>query len=190
MPLVTTVLVLAFFYLPIAVLVLNSFNNSRFGTTWQGFSLRWYVRLVERPELWQALQNSLKVALAACLGSMILGTTAAFALHRFRSRLQLVHRGLVNIPLVLPDILMGMSLLALFVAAGVPLGLGTVALAHLTFCISYVALVVLARLQDFDFGLVEAARDRWKSSTSSCQGRPHHSSSLRHCAGGSATRSS
>jgi len=159
LPLAATTLVLAFFYLPIAVLVLNSFNHSRFGTSWQGFSLRWYQRLLERPDLWSALKNSLQVALTASLGAMVLGTSAAFALHRFRSRLQVAHRALVNVPLVLPDILMGMSLLALFVAVGLPLGLGTVSLAHLTFCISYVALVVLARLQDFDVTLVEAARD-------------------------------
>lgn len=159
LPLATTVLVLAFFYLPIAVLVLNSFNRSAFGTSWQGFSLRWYERLMERPDLWQALQNSLKVAVAASLVSMVLGTTAAIALNRFRSRLQVFHQALVQVPLVLPDILMGMSLLTLFVSLGVPLGLGTVGLAHITFCVSYVALVVLARLQDFDFTLIEAARD-------------------------------
>lgn len=165
LPLATTALVLAFFYLPIAVLVVNSFNRSRFGTSWQGFSLHWYARLMERPDMWQALQNSLKVAAAACLASMLLGTLAAFALHRFRSPLQDAHRALLNVPLVLPEILMGMSLLSLFVALGMPLGLTTVALAHTTFCLSYVALVVLARLQDFDFTLIEAARDLGASRT-------------------------
>lgn len=165
LPPATTVIVLAFFYLPILVLVLNSFNHSAFGTSWQGFSLRWYERLLEREDLWQALRNSLKVAVSASLASMVLGTTAAFALHRFRSGLQTAHRALIQVPLVLPDILMGMSLLALFVAIGMPLGLVTVGLAHVTFCISYVALVVLARLQDFDFTLIEAARDLGASRT-------------------------
>nr|WP_246417905.1 ABC transporter permease [Haloferula luteola] len=90
---------------------------------------------------------------------MVLGTTAAFALHRHRSRLQDFHSLMVRVPLVLPDILMGMSLLLLFVSAGVPLSLITITLAHVTFCLSYVALVVLARLEDFDFNVVEAARD-------------------------------
>ncbi len=159
LPFAILLFVLVFFYLPITLLVLNSFNASRYGVTWQGFSLHWYQRLFERHDLWVALANSLKVALGASLGSMILGTSAALVLHRYRSGLQTTHRALVTIPLVLPDILMGMSLLVLFVAVGQPLGLGTVTAAHITFCLSYVALVVLARLQSFDFGVVEAARD-------------------------------
>lgn len=158
-PLFTTWLVLAFFYLPIGVLIVNSFNASRFGTTWQGFTLKWYERLLERQDLWAALGNSLKIAAFASIGAMVLGTCAAFALHRYRSRLQTAHQLLVTVPLVLPEILMGMSLLLLFVAINQPLGLVTVGIAHITFCISYVTLVVQARLQDFDFQIVDAARD-------------------------------
>lgn len=159
LPKITTWLVLAFFYLPIGILVLNSFNASRFGTTWQGFTFKWYQRLLERDDLWTALGNSLRIAAVASVGAMILGTSAAFALHRYKSRLQTAHNLLVTVPLVLPEILMGMSLLLLFVAFDQPLGLVTVTIAHITFCISYVALVVLARLQDFDFQIVDAARD-------------------------------
>ena len=159
LPMITTWLVLAFFYLPIGVLILNSFNASRFGTTWQGFSTKWYARLLERDDLWAALLNSLQVAAVASMGAMILGTCAAFALHRHRSRLQRAHELLITMPLVLPEILMGMSLLLLFVSAGVKLSLITVSIAHITFCVSYVALVVQARLQDFDFQMVDAARD-------------------------------
>jgi len=159
LPQFTTWLVLAFFYLPIAVLILNSFNASRFGTTWQGFTLKWYGRLLEREDLWSALGNSLQVAAIASIGAMILGTCAAFALNRYQSRLQTAHHLLVTMPLVLPEILMGMSLLLLFVAIDQPLSLITVTLAHITFCVSYVTLVVLARLQDFDFQIVDAARD-------------------------------
>ncbi len=85
LPLITTLLVLAFFYLPIGVLILNSFNVSRFGTTWQGFTIKWYQRLLERDDLWSALMNSLQVAAFASIGAMFLGTCAAFALHRYRS---------------------------------------------------------------------------------------------------------
>lgn len=159
LPMITTWLVLAFFYLPIGVLILNSFNLSRFGTTWQGFTLKWYERLLERDDLWAALVNSLQVAAIASIGAMILGTCAAFALHRHRSRLQTAHELLVTMPLVLPEILMGMSLLLLFVSLGARLGLVTVTVAHITFCISYVTLVVQSRLQDFDFQMVDAARD-------------------------------
>lgn len=159
LPLITTWLVLAFFYLPIGVLILNSFNGSRFGTTWQGFTFKWYERLLEREDLWVALVNSLQVAAIASIGAMILGTCAAFALHRHRSRLQTAHELLITMPLVLPEILMGMSLLLLFVSLGIRLSLATVTIAHVTFCISYVTLVVQARLQDFDFQIVDAARD-------------------------------
>lgn len=166
-PLVTTILVLVFFYLPIALLVLNSFNASRFGVGWQGFSTRWYARLLERDDLLAALRNSLIVATVASTAAMILGTAAAFALHLFRSRLQEAHRLLITVPVVLPEVLMGLSLLTLFVAFGKPLDLVTVSIAHVTFCLSYVALVVQARLQDFDFHVVEAARDlgatRWQA---------------------------
>ena len=158
-PFLTTLLVLAFFYLPIALLVLNSFNSSRYGIGWHGFSIKWYARLMEREDLLAALRNSLIVATAASIGAMILGTAAAFALHLYRSRLQEQHRLLITVPLVLPEVLMGMSLLTLFVALGKSLDLVTVAIAHVTFCLSYVALVVQARLQDFDSNIVEAARD-------------------------------
>jgi len=158
-PWIATAVVLAFFYLPIGALVLKSFNAARFSPEWQGFTFQWYERLVQRPDILAALANSLKVAFTASGVSMLLGTCAAFAMHRHRSRLQDAHRTMVHVPLVLPDILMGMSLLLLFIAAGVSLSLTTITIAHITFCLSYVALVVLARLQDFDPNLVEAARD-------------------------------
>lgn len=159
LPLITLCTVLVFFYLPIAFLVMNSFNTSRFASKWGGFSTKWYERLTERTDIVAALGNSIQVALAASVCAMVLGTTAAFVLHRHRGRLQKIHRGLITVPLVLPDILMGMSLLLLFVSLGVRLNLVTITLAHVTFCLSYVALVVQARLQDFDFNMVEAARD-------------------------------
>lgn len=158
-PIVVTYAVLAFFYLPILVLVVNSFNASRFGSTWGGWSLRWYERLFSHREIWEALQNTLIVAVAATAASVVLGTLAAFALHRWQSRLQRAHFTLIYTPLVVPEILMGISLLFFFAALGMPLGLITITLAHITFCVSYVALVVLGRLQDFDWAVVEAAQD-------------------------------
>jgi spermidine/putrescine transport system permease protein len=159
-PLLIMGLVLLFFYLPIIILVINSFNASRFGSGWQGFSLIWYRRLLHEPEIWAAARNTLVIAVLVTIVSLILGTTSALALHRFaKSRLQRVHYTLIYTPLVVPEILMGISLLMGFVAAGVGLGLFTIFLAHVTFCISYVALVVLGRLQDFDFSVVEAAQD-------------------------------
>lgn len=159
LPLITTVIVLLFFYLPILILVLNSFNASRFGSEWGGFTLDWYVRLFNDRPIWMALRNTLIIAVTSTLSAMLLGTLAAFALHRYNSRLQRMHYTLIYTPLVVPDILMGMSLLLFFVAAGFELGLMTIYLAHVTFCISYVAMVVLARLQDFDFSVIEASQD-------------------------------
>lgn len=159
LPLFTTLLVLLFFYLPILILVINSFNAARFGGEWGGFTLDWYRKLFEDRPIWMALRNTLIIAVSSTLSSMLLGTLAAFALHRYNSRLQRIHYTLVYTPLVVPDILMGMSLLLFFVAAGFQLGLLTIYLAHVTFCISYVAMVVLARLQDFDFAVIEASQD-------------------------------
>jgi spermidine/putrescine transport system permease protein len=168
LPLVTTLLLLVFFYLPIFVLVITSFNASRFGTTWGGWSLHWYRRLVQEREILQALSNTLIIAVSATLASVIIGTTAAFALHRYQTHLQKLHYTLIYTPLVVPEILMGISLLLFFAAMGINLGLFTIFLAHVTFCISYVAMVVLGRLQDFDFTIVEAAQDLgagWWAST-------------------------
>jgi len=151
--------VLVFFYAPIFVLMANSFNASRFGGQWEGFSTVWYEKLWAADDIWEALGTSLKLAMLASLASTVLGTLAAFALHRFRTRLQRVHLGMLSVPLMMPDILMGISLLLLFVALGVETGFVTIWIAHVTFCISYVAMILLARLQDFDFTLVEAARD-------------------------------
>lgn len=160
LPIAVTAFVMAFFYLPILILVANSFNPARFSSRWQGFSLVWYRRLFESPEIWQALKNTLFIAVSVTAVSVVLGTAAAYALHRYgASRLQKVHYTLIYQPLVVPEILMGISLLMAFVAAGVPLGLFTIFLAHITFCVSFVAMTVLGRLQDFDFSIIEAARD-------------------------------
>ena len=158
-PLLITIGVLVFFYAPVVVLVVNSFNASRFGGMWEGFTWGWYAKLFEEVEVWQALRNTLVIAVGATAASLVLGTTAAFALHAYGSRLQRVHYAMVYTPLVVPEILVGMSLLLFFVSVGIDLGLFTVVLAHTTFCISYVTMVVLARLQDFDRSIIEAAQD-------------------------------
>lgn len=158
-PLLTTLAVLLFFYLPIAVLMVNSFNASRFEGAWQGFSLKWYAKLLHEGDIWRAFKNSMIIAVTATLAATVIGTTAALALHRYRTRLQNVHYTLLYLPLVVPEILMGISLLLFFVAIGLKTGLFTIWLAHVTFCVGYVAMVVLARLQDFDYTIVEASLD-------------------------------
>lgn len=158
-PALLTLGVIVFLFAPLIVLVTNSFNASRFGGEWEGFTWGWYEKLWNADEVWESLWITLKIALSAALASMFLGTLAAYALHRFRSWLQDVHSMLITLPLVMPDVLMGMSLLALFVLTGVETGLLTIWIAHVTFCLSFVTMVVLGRLQDFDFTLIDAARD-------------------------------
>lgn len=158
-PLFVTLLVLIFMYLPIGVLIVNSFNESRFGGEWAGFSLKWYERLFQDRSIWSAIRNTLIIGVAATVVSTVFGTLSAFALYRFKGVLQKLHYGLVYSPLVIPDILMGMSLFLLFIAISAPMGLITVFIAHTTFCISYVAMVVLARLETFEYSVVEAAQD-------------------------------
>lgn len=158
-PFFITIAVLIFLYLPIVVLFINSFNDSRFGGEWMGFTLKWYERLMRERALWQSFRNSLIVGLSATVASTILGTTAALALYRYKTRFQRSHYALVYIPLVIPDILTGMSLLLFFISINIKLGLFTVFITHTTFCLSYVTMVILARLQNFDFSVVEAAQD-------------------------------
>ena len=158
-PLLVTAAVIAFFYLPILVLVVNSFNASRFGSTWQGWSLHWYARLAAEREVWAALRITLIVAVSATAASAVLGTTAALAIHRYATRLQRLHSVLISVPLVMPEILVGMSLLLFFATIGLELGIFSIFLAHVTFSLSFVAMVVLGRLQGFDESLLEAARD-------------------------------
>lgn len=158
-PLLTAFACLVFFYVPILMLVVQSFNAAKFGGQWMGFSLRWYRELFAREDIHVAAWNTLWIAFSSTLISLVLGTLAAWVLHRYLTRLQRVHHALVYAPLVVPDILMGISLLLFFVNLSINLSLGTIIVAHTTFCLSYVTLVMLARLQDFDFTVIDAARD-------------------------------
>lgn len=151
--------VLFFLYLPIVVLIANSFNESRFGGVWTGFSLKWYEKLWNERAIWSALTNSLLIATLSTVVATVLGTLAALALYKYKSFLQKSHYGLIYTPLIIPDILMGVSLLLFFVSLKWSLGLFTVFIAHTTFCISYVAMLVRSRLDNFDRALVEAAYD-------------------------------
>ncbi len=154
-----TIAVLIFLYLPVIILIINSFNESQFGGTFTGFSFKWYQKLFHERAMWSALRNSLIIGVSATVVSTMLGTLAALALYRYKSRLQNVHYGLIYSPLIIPDILMGIGLLLFFISLNIQLGLFTVFVAHTTFCMSYVTMVVLARLQNFDYAVIEAAQD-------------------------------
>ena len=145
-----------FLYVPLVVVVAYSFNQSRLGAEWTGFTLHWYEVLFADAEMMRAAWNSLVIGLVASMSATVLGTLAGLALHRFRLRLLPV---LIVTPLAIPDILWGVSLLVFFVLLNLTLGMLSVILAHVAFCISYVAVVVRARLSGMDESLVEAARD-------------------------------
>lgn len=158
-PFIITAFVLFLLYVPLILLVINSFNDSRFGGEWGGFTFKWYQALWSHREVWGALTNSLIIATSATIASTVLGTLAAFSIYRYKTNLQKIHYGLIYSPLAIPDVLMGVSLLILFVLLNIHLGIFTVFLAHTTFCVSYVTLIMLAKLSQFDYALIEAAQD-------------------------------
>ncbi len=152
-----TAAVYAFLHLPILVLVAFSFNDSKFSASWIGFTLDWYARLLERADILRGLKASLIVGGASTVISAVLGTLIALALarHRFRGRTAL--EGFLYVPIVTPEIVVGISLLILFALVKIPLGLTTIVIAHVAFSLSFVVIVVLARLQGMDENLEEAA---------------------------------
>ena len=158
-PGILTWITLLFLYLPIILLVINSFNAARNGGIWMGFTMKWYVKLFHAREIWRSLTNTLFVAFFATIASTILGTTAALALHKYKGNIQNAHYFLVYTPLVVPEILLGISLLLFFMAVGADLSITTVIIAHITFCLSYVTMAVLSCLQNFDSSIIEASRD-------------------------------
>jgi spermidine/putrescine transport system permease protein len=146
----------AFLYIPLVIVVVYSFNDSRLNAEWVGFTLDWYDKLFHNEEMLYAAGNSLAIALVASLISTVLGTMAGVAMYRYKLRLLPV---LVLTPIAIPEILMGVSLLIFFVLLNFTLGLVSVALAHIAFCVGFVAIVVRARLAGMDESLTEAARD-------------------------------
>lgn len=166
LPRLLLILGLLFLYAPIVILVAYSFNESRLVTVWGGFSTRWYTELVQDQQMMTAAWRSLQIAFLSACAATVLGTMAAFVMvrfHRFRGRT--LFSGLITAPLVMPDVIIGLSLLLLFVTMskwiGWPQtrGMLTIWIAHVTFCTAYVAVVVSARLKEFDMSLEEAAMD-------------------------------
>ncbi|KAA3519960.1 ABC transporter permease subunit [Agrobacterium vitis] len=150
----------AFLYVPILILVIFSFNASKLVTVWGGFSLRWYQEIWQNDSLMDAAWVTLRVGVISASLGTVLGTMAALALVRFgRFRGRMLFSGMVYAPLVMPDVITGLSLLLLFVALNVDRGLMTITLAHTSFTMCYVAIVVQSRLVTFDRSLEEAALD-------------------------------
>ncbi|BEE19675.1 ABC transporter permease subunit [Aeromonas enteropelogenes] len=157
---------LLFIYLPMVIMVIYSFNASKLVTVWGGWSLKWYFGLLDNKQLIGSVLRSLEIAFYTAIAAVALGTVAAFVLTRiphFRGRT--MFGGMVTAPLVMPEVITGLSLLLLFVAmaqlVGWPAerGMVTIWIAHTTFCTAYVAIVVSARLRELDLSIEEAAMD-------------------------------
>lgn len=157
---------LIFIYAPMLILVIYSFNASRLVTVWGGWSVKWYVGLLHNDQLMSAVFRSLEIATYTAISSVVLGTLAAFVLTRVpRFKGRTLFGGLVTAPLVMPEVITGLSLLLLFVAMAQIIGwpqergVPTIWIAHTTFCAAYVAVVVSARLRELDLSIEEAAMD-------------------------------
>jgi putrescine transport system permease protein len=154
------ILGIAFLYLPIAILVIYSFNASPLVAVWGGWSTRWYVELLQDAAILEAAFISIRLALTSATAATIMGTLAALALVRLgRFRGRLLFAAMIYAPLVMPEVIAGLSLLLLFVAVAVDRGFWTVAIAHTTMAMCFVTVIVQSRLVDFDISLEEAAMD-------------------------------
>ncbi|HET6248598.1 MAG TPA: ABC transporter permease [Tepidisphaeraceae bacterium] len=154
-----TYAVLVFLYLPIVLLIIYSFNRSEFNAVWGGFTLHWYGEVWRDEELLGAFQNSLIIAAVVTVVSVILGTGSAWLMHRYRFPAARSITTLAVLPMVVPEIIMGVSLMLLFRCVRIELGFVTVIIAHVTFCFPFVMAAVQARLAGLDPSLQEAAMD-------------------------------
>lgn len=156
-----------FLYAPIFMLIIFSFNDSKVNAVWTGFTFKWYWQLFSNKGVLEATENSLAIALVSTLASTMLGTVTAVAMYKFKFKGKGALDALLYIPIVIPEIVMGIAMLALFSILQVNLGMATLIIAHITFCLPFVILVVRARMQGFDPSLEEAAMDlganAWKT---------------------------
>ncbi|ELB2803476.1 spermidine/putrescine ABC transporter permease PotC [Vibrio alginolyticus] len=152
-------LVYAFLYLPIIVLIVNSFNANKFGMKWGGFTTKWYETLVNNDSLMQAAWHSLNVAVFSATAATIIGSLTAVALFRYSFKGKGAVNGMLFVVMMSPDIVMAISLLALSLVLGAQLGFFTLLIAHITFCLPFVVVTVYSRLNGFDVKMLEAAKD-------------------------------
>lgn len=152
-------LVYAFLYIPILVLIANSFNASKFGMKWGGFTTKWYQALVNNDSLMQAAWHSLNIAVFSATAATLIGSLTAVALFRYSFKGKGLVNGLLFVVMMSPDIVMAISLLALFLVMGFQLGFFTLLVSHITFCLPFVVVTVYSRLNGFDVKMLEAAKD-------------------------------
>ncbi|MDE8555362.1 spermidine/putrescine ABC transporter permease PotC [Pantoea vagans] len=158
-------IIYAWFYIPIVILIVNSFNASRFGINWQGFTTRWYSLLLNNDSLIQAAQHSLIMGVLSASGATLIGALTAVALFRYRFRGKPFVSGMLFVVMMSPDIVMAISLLVLFMLLGISLGFWSLLFSHITFCLPFVVITVYSRLKGFDVRMLEAAKDLGASET-------------------------
>jgi spermidine/putrescine transport system permease protein len=148
-----------FLYVPILILIIYSFNDSKYSTNWQGFTLKWYTQLFTDSPLKEALVNSIIIALSSSVIATILGTLGALAFYRYRFIGRKVMYTFIYIVMMSPDIVMGISLLMFFITIGMATGPFTLLLAHITFCLPFVIITVFSRISGFDRNIIDVAKD-------------------------------
>ncbi|HEX3030187.1 MAG TPA: ABC transporter permease [Clostridia bacterium] len=151
----------AFLFLPIAVIVINSFNatNSKPYLSWKGFTFDWYFKLFANEDLLQSFENTILIAIATTILATVVGTLAAVGMYKYKFRGKSTIDALLYIPVVIPEIILGISLLTLFAKINIPRGMFSLILAHVTFCIPYVIFNIRARLSGYDNSIEEASMD-------------------------------
>ncbi len=152
-------IVLAVMYLPILMVVLYSFNEGKLIASWKGFSLDWYVQLFQDEEIWEAVKNSLILGLLSCFSAAVMGTLGAVGMARVKWRTKGAVEYISTIPIMIPEIILGMVFLTFFHLLNLPNGMVTLVIAHTAFCIPYIYMMVKARLVGMDKALEEAAKD-------------------------------
>jgi spermidine/putrescine transport system permease protein len=149
----------AFLYVPIVVLIVFSFNSARSGATWQGFTLSWYERMFNNSRIIEAAGTSLLLAVISTIGAVVIGTLTAMAMERYAFKSKTLWDGLLYMPVIIPEIVAGISLLLFFALVRIERSLSTLIIAHIAFTMPFVYLTVRARLADFDRSVEEAAKD-------------------------------
>ena len=152
------IVTMVFLFLPLVILIISSFNDST-SMRWTGFSLRWYQRLFTERELWRSFRNSILIAVSSAVTATVIGSFGAIGVNWYRFKLRNYVQTISFLPMILPEIIIGVSLAIFFAGARIPLGLFTIFVAHATFNLPFVFLMVMARLDEFDFSIIEAAQD-------------------------------
>jgi spermidine/putrescine transport system permease protein len=151
--------IFAILYLPIAILVINSFNDSKYGYEWHGFTWKWYAKLWANEALREAFFNSVSIAFCAATLATVIGVFMALAIYRYTFALKKATSALIFIVMMSPDIVLAITFLIVFMALGIQLGFWSLLIAHITFCLPFVVITVYAQMKGFDRNLLEAAQD-------------------------------